>query len=77
MLEEIYYVVEEQRLEAYLNMNYEGSNVNYNEHTIIFISIPIYQVHTIDELISCLDTGASISCIGVYELERRNTLYSS
>ena len=43
----------------------------YEEETILtHISFPVYQVHTVDSMLFCVDTDASHSCIGDKTLER-------
>ena len=38
--------------------------------TITYMSFPIYQVHTVDPMLFCVDTDAPHSCIGDKELEK-------
>ena len=57
---ELYNVKEEQKLGAWLNMNYGDSKVYENDHTMKFISIRIYQDHTKDPMLCYVHTVAPI-----------------
>ena len=41
-----------------------------DETTITYISLPIYQVHKVDPVLFCVDTGATYSCIRDKALEK-------
>ena len=62
--------MEEQRLENYLSMRELDLAMYEDETTINYISFPIYQVHTVDPILFCVDTGASHSCIVDKALEK-------
>ena len=44
-------------------MHHEDSNVYNNDRTMTFTPIPTYQVHTMDPILFCVDTGAPMSSI--------------
>ena len=62
--------MEEQRLENYLSMPEPDLTMNEDEITMTYISFPIYQIHTVNPMLFCVDTGAPYSCIGDKALER-------
>ena len=62
--------MEEQRLEYYLSMPEVDLTMYEGDTTITPITFPIYQVHTVDSLLFCVDTGAPHSRIGDKALER-------
>ena len=70
MSDELYYFMEERRLEAYLDMNDQNPTTYDKGTTLTLISIPIYRIHTLDPKLLCVDTGAPISCIGNQEQKR-------
>ena len=61
--------MEKQRLEACLNVTHYTTEYD-NEKILTLISKPTYQVKTNDPMLFCIDTGASISCIGENALKR-------
>ena len=79
MSEELYNTMKEQGLEACLDISEQDSTTYDNERTLTFISILMYQVHTQDPTLFCVDTGAPISCIGnqiltgIFQLADRNS----
>ena len=59
--------MEEQRLEAFFNFTHDTTEYD-NEVILTLISIPTYQVQTIDPMLFWIDTGAPITCIGMNAL---------
>ena len=62
--------MEEQRFENYLSMPELDLTMYEDETTINYISVPLYQVHTVDSMLFGNDIGGSHTCIGDKELER-------
>ena len=62
--------MEKQRLEDFLNMPEYDLIAYENETTITHISFSIYQVHSVDPMLFCVDTSAPHSFIGDKALER-------
>ena len=61
--------MEEQKHKNCLSMPEHDLTMNEDEKTITYISFPIYQVHTVDPIIFCVDTDAPHSWIGYKALE--------
>ena len=47
-----------------------SQRLNEDETSITYISSPIYEIHTVEPKLFCLDTGAPYSCIGDKERGR-------
>ena len=62
--------MDEQRPENYLSVPEHGLTTYEDEKTIIHVSFPIYQVHTVDPMLFCVDIGAPHSYIRDEALER-------
>ena len=62
--------MKEQRHENCFSMPEDDLTMYGDEKTLAFISFPIYQAHTINPLVLCVDTGVRNSYIGNNALER-------
>ena len=62
--------MEEQRLENYLRMPENNLKMYIDETTITYILFQIYQVHKVDHMLFCADTGSTHSCIGDKAVEK-------
>ena len=62
--------MEEQRLEIYLSMPELDLTKNEDETSITDMSFSMYQIHKVEPMLFCVDTGAPYSYIGDKALER-------
>ena len=62
--------MEEQRLEAYTYMNFKGIMSTIINIPVTFLSVPIYQVRTVDLMLFIVDTGASTRAKEIKKLKR-------
>ena len=69
ILDELLDSVVEQGLECYLSLAELDRTMNEDETTTTYISFSIYQIHTIELMILCVDTGAHYSCNGEKAIE--------
>ena len=61
MSDELYDAMKGQRFEAFLNICHYDSDMLDRERSLIFISISLYLVYTLDPVLYYVDTGASIT----------------
>ena len=66
--------MEEQRLENVLSMPKRDLTMYEDKTTITYIALPIYQVHTFEPMLLCVDTGASHSRIGTRSLKELSVI---
>ena len=65
-----YWTQWKKRLKNYLTVPQIDLKMYEDVTTITYKSFPIYQVHTVDPMLICVDTGALHSCIGDKAIER-------
>ena len=62
--------MEQKRIDNNLNILELDLTMYEDKTSITYMLFPTYQVHTVDLMLLCVDTGASHSCIGDKALER-------